>query len=127
MSGMHDSGSRDEFYGGAVRDTGQGKSRPDLISPYANQREGRWLAEGARKYEERNWEKGIPISRCIASLERHLIAYKQGRTDEDHLAAIRCNAGFILHYEEMIARGLLPADIDDMPKYEQQASDDRQS
>ena len=61
----------------------------------------------------------MPISECIESLERHILAYKMGKTDEDHLAAIRVNAGFILHYEEMIKRGLLPAQLDDMPKYEQ--------
>lgn len=35
------------------------------------------------------------------------------------MAAIRTNAGFILHYEEEIAAGRLPADLDDMPKYAQ--------
>jgi len=116
---MKDSGSRQEFETGAVRDTAEGKPRPDLISPYANLREGRWLQKGAEKYDERNWEKGIPISRCIASLERHLLAYKQGLTDEDHMAAIRCNAGFILHFEELIDRGIIPPELDDMPHYEE--------
>ncbi len=122
---MHDSGERQEFNSGMVRDTGAGKPRPDLISPYANEREGDWLRLGADKYSARNWEKGCPISRCIASLERHLLAYKMGKKDEDHMAAIRTNAGFILHFEEMIKRGLLSPDLDDMPKYEQQvASED---
>lgn len=115
---MKDSGARQQFDTGAVRDTAEGKPRPDLISPYANEREGRWLQLGAEKYNERNWEKGIPISRCIASLERHLIDFKKGLQDEDHMAAIRCNAGFILHFEEMITRGLLPEELDDMPGYE---------
>lgn len=114
---MQDSGKRQEFEGGAVRDTAEGKSRPDLISPFAAEREGDWLAKGASKYAERNWEKGIPIARCIASLERHLMAYKQGKTDEDHMAAIRCNAGFVLHFEEMIKLGLLPPTLNDMPHY----------
>lgn len=116
---MNDSGKRQEFVTGAMRDTAEDKPRPDLISPYANDREGVWLGKGARKYAERNWEKGIPISRCIASLERHLLSYKKGMVDEDHMAAIRTNAGFILHYEEMIDRGVLPKELDDMPKYEQ--------
>jgi hypothetical protein len=42
-----------------------------------------------------------------------------GRTDEDHLAAIAVNAQFIMHYEAMIERGVLPPSLDDMPKYEQ--------
>jgi hypothetical protein len=116
---MHDSGQRQSFDTGAVRDTAEGKVRPDLISPWADFREGDWLAKGAEKYDERNWEKGIPISRCIASLERHLVAYKLGLTDEDHMAAIRTNAGFILHFEEEINAGRLPGSLDDMPKYAQ--------
>lgn len=116
---MHDSGEHQEFTTGAVRDTAKGKPRPDLISPYANAREGTWLAQGAAKYTERNWEKGMPLSRVIASLERHLIALKKGLLDEDHAAAIRTNIGFYIHYEEMIKLGILPAELDDMPKYEQ--------
>ncbi len=114
---MHDSGERRQFETGAVRDRGADKPRPDLISPHANLREGAWLAKGAEKYSPRNWEKGMPISECVASLVRHIEAYKLGRTDEDHMAAIRTNAGFILHYEEEIKAGRLPATLDDMPHY----------
>jgi len=117
---MHDSGKREKFSTGAVRDTAEDKARPDLISPYAQMRKGEWLRLGALKYAERNWEKGMKISRCIASMERHLQEYKMGLLNEDHLAAIAVNAEFIMHYEKMIEMGLLPADLDDMPKYEQQ-------
>ena len=117
---MEDSGKREKFTTGAVRDTADGKSRPDLISPYAQLRKGQWLRLGAEKYDERNWEKGMKIGRCIASLERHLQEYKMGLTDEDHLAAIAVNAEFIMHYEAMIEKGILPPELDDMPKYEQQ-------
>jgi len=115
---MEDSGERQEFTGGAVRDAMEGKPRPELISPYATEREAIHMMRGALKYKERNCEKGFPFSRCVASMERHIIAFKKGLTDEDHLAAIRCNAGFLIHYEEMIARGILPASLDDMPHYE---------
>ncbi len=118
MSELKDSGKRQDFESGCVRDTAENKSRPDLISPYFNMRVGDHLDKGARKYTERNWEKGMPISRCIASLERHLNQYKQGLTDEDHLAAIGCNIMFIIHYEELISRGVLPAELNDMPFYE---------
>lgn len=117
---MEDSGKRQQFDTGAVRDTADGKSRPDLISPYAQLRKGQWLRLGAEKYAERNWEKGMKISRCIASICRHLFQYMTGSTNEDHLAAIAVNAEFIMHYEAMIKKGLLPSDLDDMPKYEQQ-------
>ena len=114
---MKDSGERRTFETGAVRDRGQFKPRPDLISPHANLREGAWLEVGAKKYKPRNWEAGMPISECVASLCRHLEAYKLGLRDEDHMAAIRTNAGFILHFEEEIKAGRLPASLDDMPLY----------
>ena len=114
---MKDSGERQSFDTGAVRDTAEDKPRPDLMSPFAAERIGDWLAIGALKYAERNWEAGIPISRCMASLERHLMAYKMGKDDEDHMAAIATNAMFILHYEQLISMGRLPEELDDMPKY----------
>ncbi len=114
---MKDSGQRRTFSTGAVRDRGEFKPRPDLISPHANLREGAWLAKGAEKYGARNYEKGIPISECIASLYRHLIGLQLGLTDEDHAAAIRTNAGFILHFEEEIKAGRMDPSIDDMPHY----------
>ena len=69
------------------------------------------------KYSERNWEKGIPNSRCFASLRRHVMRYQQGDRSEDHLAAIIFNAMAIIHNEEMIRRGILPAELDDMSEY----------
>jgi hypothetical protein len=122
---MKDSGQRREFETGAVRDRGDFKPRPDLISPHANTREGAWLGKGAIKYTPRNWEKGMPISECVASLCRHLEAYKLGLKDEDHMAAIRTNAGFILHFEEEIAAGHLPTSLSDMPHYGPRPGDTR--
>lgn len=43
--------------------------------------------------------------------------FQQGMREEDHLAAIICNAMFLIHYEEMIERGILPASLNDMPAY----------
>lgn len=40
--------------------------------------------EGAHKYGERNWEKGIPVSRYIDSGVRHLLKVIDGWTDEPH-------------------------------------------
>jgi hypothetical protein len=114
---MTDSGKRQTFGGGAVRDTASDKPRPDLISPFAEERQGHWLRMGADKYAERNWENGIPFSRCFASLKRHVMKYQQGMRDEDHLAAIMFNAMALIHYEEMIERGVLPPELNDMPNY----------
>ena len=108
--GMTDSGKRQSFGNGmAIRDTADDKPRPDLISPFAEERAGPLAPHGAAKYAERNWERGMPFSRCVASLKRHVMKYQQGKRDEDHLAAIMFNAMALIHYEEMIERGLLPA------------------
>ena len=114
---MKDSGTRHHFESGAVRDPAAGKPRPDLVSPLFMLRLGERLRLGAEKYAERNWEMGIPQSRCAASLMRHLMQYLAGAMDEDHLAAVACNVMFLMHNEEMIRRGLLPAELDDLPMY----------
>ena len=110
---LKDSGARREFPTGAVRDMAGGKERPDLISPFALMRVGRWMAMGARKYGDRNWEKGIPYSVFYASLMRHLLKWAMGWRDEDHLAAVIFNAQAIMHFEETER-----AELDDMPHYQ---------
>ncbi len=118
IAGMQDSGKRETFLTGAVRDTAEGKPRPDLFSPFAMERIGKWLEQGARKYEPRNWEKGMGYERVASSLHRHLMKYMQHDTSEDHLAAIAVNASFLMHYDAMIQRGVLPKELDDLPKYD---------
>jgi hypothetical protein len=111
------SGGKDKFATGAVRDMSEDKPRPDEISPFATLRVANRMRDGAKAYGEGNWRKGMSFRRTFASLERHVLARKLGQTDEDHLAAIVCNANFLMHYEEMIKRGLLPEELDDMSKY----------
>lgn len=121
---MHDSGERREFGTGAVRDAAKGKPRLDLISPVAMRRMGTHLGvaalakeDGGKGYGERNWEKGMPLGTIIASLKRHIDEYLEGGRSEDHPAAILCNAMFLAHTEEMIEKGLLPPELDDLPDY----------
>jgi hypothetical protein len=96
-----DSGARQEFETGAKRDTQTGKDRYDLIPTHALRRVAGLYARGAEKYDDNNWHKGIPFSRCLSSLERHLNQWKQGDTEEDHLAAVVWNALAIMHYQEV--------------------------
>lgn len=110
---LKDSGERREFATGAVRDMASDKERPDLVSPFALRRVGRWMGMGGKKYGDRNWEKGMPFSVFFASLMRHAIKYAMGWRDEDHLAAIIFNAQAIIHFEE-VGR----AELDDMPHYQ---------
>ena len=47
--------------------------------------------EGATKYGERNWEKGIPVHCYINSAVRHLLKYYRGDNDERHDRAFAWN------------------------------------
>lgn len=155
---LKDSGERQEFSTGAVRDTATGKLRWGLVSPYFiraifdcdtngqyrpiyaityfqethnvdylilafTELDGKMedmiihLEKGAKKYNDHNWQRGIPVSRCIDSLYRHLISFANGETDEDHKAAAKCNIMFIYHYMKAIERGVLPAELNDLPRY----------
>lgn len=94
-----DSGQREQFDTGAKRDTQEGKPRYDLIPPQPLKRLAELYARGAEKYDDHNWTKGMPTSRFLASLERHLQDYKAGKVDEDHLAAVIFNAMGIMYFE----------------------------
>ena len=73
-----------------------------------------WYELGARKYADRNWEKGIPFSRYIDSAKRHLDKFVMGMEDEDHLAAAAWNIFAIMHHQE-----LGQTELDDMPIFKE--------
>lgn len=114
---IKDSGKRREFESGAVRDVITGKGRFDLLSPIALKRLAQHTESGALKYSDRNWEKGIKLSSFIDSGIRHFFDYLEGKRDEDHLAAVMWNAQGAIHTEELIKRGLLPKELNDLPNY----------
>jgi len=113
----------EQFETGAVRDTAEGKPRMDLISPFFMRDLGNWLRVGSQRYKDRNWEMGIPMMRCVASLLRHTWQWVAHDEEEDHLAAIACNIMFIIHYREMIKRGRLSRELDDRPDYKEEANE----
>lgn len=47
--------------------------------------------KGAKKYAERDWEKGRPMIVYVNSILRHFFQYVNGETDEDHKAAVVWN------------------------------------
>jgi hypothetical protein len=113
---VKDSGKHQEFATGSVRDTRDGKGRYDLISPIALKRLAQHYENGARKYNPRNWEKGQPLSRYMDSAIRHAFNIMAGMDDEDHAAGAAWNIFAFIHTQEMIRLGLLPKELDDMPK-----------
>lgn len=73
---------------GAIRDTQDGKPRLDFINPRFLLRIGNHLTQGADRYGDFNFDKGIPSQRYMASLMRHLFQYYAGDRSEDHLSAV---------------------------------------
>ena len=51
----------------------------------------RHYEEGAKKYNERNWEIGIPLHCYIDSAVRHYLKFKRGDNDEPHDRAFLWN------------------------------------
>ena len=47
--------------------------------------------EGAKKYGESNWQKGLPASCYVDSAVRHYLKYMRGDTDERHDRAFAWN------------------------------------
>ncbi len=98
------SGRKFEFHTGATRDTEEGTEREferyDLITPFGLRRVAVVYGKGAKYHGDRNWEKGLPASRCIRSALRHIFQYLSGMRDEDHLAHAVWNLLALMHYEE---------------------------
>lgn len=117
---VNNGGEQTEFDTGARRDTQKGKTRYDLIHPLLLERLADHLAKGAAYYGEGNWEKGIPISNCYASMFRHMMAWRNGEREEDHLAAIVFNVMAIMFVEREVRAGRLPSDLLDMPGHQEE-------
>jgi len=113
---IKDSGQRQEFSTGAVRDLSGNKGRWDLIPIEGLLRIARQMERGAAKYSERNWEKGMPLSRFVDSAMHHVIKHLVGYDDEPHLDAAIWNLMCLAEGQRRIEVGLWPAEFDDLPK-----------
>lgn len=94
------------------------KARVDLIPASFIENLGRHYGEGAKKYAERNWEKGMSFSRCYASAMRHMLAFWSGEdndaeTGSPHVIAAAWNMAAIDFY---MADPDLRAKFDDRPR-----------
>ena len=80
------------------------KIRTDLIPVLPLEQIARVLTYGAKKYSDRNWEKGFDFSRCYGAALRHLFSWWDGEdTDAEsnlsHLAHAMCCLLFLQEYQ----------------------------
>jgi hypothetical protein len=98
---VKDSGNRTEYQSGMVRDLNDDKEKFDLLFPegvpYEEQMITRFavhLTKGAKKYNDRNWEKANgenELRDFKRSAWRHFIKWFLGMRDEDHAAGVFFN------------------------------------
>lgn len=90
------------FPSGARRGKDADNERWDLIPYIGMKRVAQTCAEGAKKYGERNWERGMPISTLLNHAARHIYLYIAGDKIEDHLAHAAWNLLAACHMEELM-------------------------
>jgi hypothetical protein len=111
---LPDSGARSEFATGAVRDASEGKGNPSLIPIDALRAVSKRFEDGATKYGRDNWQQGIPLSRYVDSLYRHLWQFMEGDDTEDHAGAIIWNAMCLTQTKKWVDQGRLPKELNDL-------------
>jgi hypothetical protein len=74
----------------------------------------RRFEDGAAKYSRDNWKQGIPLSRYVDSLYRHLWAFMENDDTEDHLGAIIWNAVCLSETMDLIDGGVVSPDLYDI-------------
>lgn len=85
-----------------------------MFPTYPLRRLARHYENGAKKYGDRNWEKGQPLSRYLDSCFRHLVAVMEGLDDEDHASAVSWNMFGFVATVNWIKEGKLPKELDDL-------------
>lgn len=93
----------------------QNKLRYDLVEPNAFKDFVEVLTDGAKKYYDRNWEKGFSWTSVLASLKRHIAAFELGEDYDPesgrlHVAHAACNIHFLNAFYHIFPQG------DDRPK-----------
>lgn len=105
-----------KFKTGSVRDSRKGKGRFDLLFCEAIRLLSCHLEGGMSKYGERNWEKGQNLSSYMDSALRHAFSHLAGKRDERHDVAAAWNICAMIETKHWIDRGLLPKELDDLPR-----------
>ena len=106
-----------EFSTGGKKDL-KGKLRIDLVPPEAEEAIAEILGFGSTKYQDRNWEKGIPMMSLYGAVRRHLLKWLSKDYDDldeesklNHLKHALCDLAMMVTFE---MRGR--TDLDDRPQ-----------
>lgn len=113
-----DSGAREEYDSGMVRDTQEGKPRYDLLDRAFLRRWAELMARGADKYGEDNWRNANSqdeLRRFEASATRHLFQWLDGDRDEDHAAAVAFNLAAAEYVRQRMMEGVVEY-VDDLKR-----------
>mgnify|MGYP001554767016 FL=1 len=94
-------GANVEYETGAIRSSDAEQYRYDLISPVGLKAVARACAEGADKYSDYNWERGMPVSDLLNHAIRHIYEYLSGDRQEDHLGHAAWNVLGAIHSVEL--------------------------
>ena len=96
-----DAGTTAKFGTGAVRSDTVEAFRYDLVSPIGLREVARTCAEGAAKYGDWNWEKGMPVHDLLNHAIAHVYQYLSGDRSEPHLPHAAWNLLAAIHSEEL--------------------------
>ena len=94
-------GKTAKFGTGAVRSDTAEAFRFDLISPIGLREVARTCAEGAAKYDDFNWEKGMPVHDLLNHAIAHIYQFLSGDRSEPHLPHAAWNLLSAIHSEEL--------------------------
>lgn len=111
-----DEDNKQQFPSGAQRDIDKNKTKWSLLPWHELERVVRHTyMPGAEHYGDHNWTKGIPSSRCLDSLQRHVLQFSMGDTSEDHLGRAVFNCLAILYNQRVFKED---PSINDLPGWE---------
>ncbi|NBV47261.1 MAG: hypothetical protein EBR86_16900 [Planctomycetia bacterium] len=93
-------GTTAKFGTGAVRSNEVEDLRYDLITPIGLREVARAYAEGAKKYGDFNWEKGMPVHDLLNHAIAHIYRFLEGDRSEPHLGHAGWNLLAAIHSHE---------------------------
>jgi hypothetical protein len=97
----HGNGTTEKFGTGAVRSDTFEEFRYDLVSPIGLREVARACAEGAEKYGDWNWERGMPVHDLLNHAIAHIYGFLSGDRSEPHLGHAAWNLLAAIHSHEL--------------------------